>query len=150
MSNRTVQRGQRMVAYAEEMINQMLTWEGEHPEADLDDMESDLLCMRHQMSEKWLQEIVQQRAESSRGGDVRCERYGQVMRLKGNKAKRWQTLVGELTVERRYYYCRAVRLGFSPLDRQMRLPSGSRPSLEHPHPRKRAPPGGRREGKISS
>lgn len=114
MSNRTVQRGQRMVAYAEEMINQMLTWEGEHPEADLDDMESELLRMRHQMSEKWLQEIVQQRAESSRGGDVRCEHCGQVMRLKGEKAKRWQTLVGELSVERRYYYCPGCETGIFP------------------------------------
>jgi hypothetical protein len=49
---------------------------------------------------------------------IRCE-CGQSMNYQGKRPKTLQTLVGTVTVERGYWYCRQCHQGVAPLDDQM-------------------------------
>jgi hypothetical protein len=50
---------------------------------------------------------------------------GKVARYAGRRPKRFQTALGEMTLERAYYHCAACERGFCPRDRALRLEATS-------------------------
>jgi len=69
------------------------------------------------------EQIVQQQGTGDQGQQTACS-CGQSARYVYDSSKRWVTRHGVLQIERAYYYCRACRRGFCPLDARLGLGSG--------------------------
>lgn len=76
-------------------------------------MEVELLQLRKKMSAK-LAEVVIREKEKEAQGLKHCPECGRELRYKGGKEKTVVSLVGEVKVNRGYYYCSHCQKGFSP------------------------------------
>ena len=103
-----------MIDQAVAMVDEILAWQEEHPEAELIDMEEALQKIRHKLTVVWLNLIVKKEAEETGGEAVKCQQCGKRMERKGAKGRQISSLVGELEYKREYYYCRACGEGFFP------------------------------------
>jgi hypothetical protein len=103
-----------MIDQAVAMVDEILAWQEEHPEAELIDMEEAMQKIRHKLTAVWLNIIVNKEAEETGGEAVKCHHCGRRMERKGAKRRQISSMVGELEYKREYYYCRACREGFFP------------------------------------
>jgi hypothetical protein len=103
-----------MMKAAEETVDQLLDWHEGTAAPDLTQMEEVVLRLRQALSEKLSETIL------ANQGTVRpipgpvCEGCGREMRYKGQYGKRVSSWVGELKIERGYFYCEGCRGGLFP------------------------------------
>lgn len=107
---------------AEALIEEMLKWDVEHPGSDFAAQEQLLLQLRQRFGQRIaeaLLKIQKQRAPI----DPRCPKCGGALIDKGLKGRWLESLLGNLSCERAYYYCPVCRAGQYPLDAQLQLPA---------------------------
>lgn len=95
----------KLIAKTEELIDEYLAWEEQHPQPDLNEIEAIALRIRKVIG----QEIMQMAVE---GQDARqpvpgpsCPKCGYEMRYKGDKTIDLESRAGRLKIERGYYHC---------------------------------------------
>ena len=99
---------------AESIIDELLAWEEKVEKPNLSQIEEVVLELRERLSQKMAESVIAGQEEVRPVPGPRCKQCGQEMRYKGEKNKRVSSWVGELELERGYYYCEGCKVGDFP------------------------------------
>jgi hypothetical protein len=88
-------------------------------EAGLDEIEEGLRRILFAKGNKLLSAMLSKGAIIGKAEYVRCEKCGGIKELQSYSSKSYQTLFGEVKVERPYYYCRRCHTSEVPYDRKI-------------------------------
>ena len=81
--------------------------------------------LRQSLTAAIAQTIIEQSHQAERNRDaVRCKPCNRLVKARPSVPRTARTLVGDLEIERPYFYCRSCRLGTYPLDAALGLSSG--------------------------
>lgn len=104
-----------LLARYEQQLDQMLDeYEAKGEGVTLTDIENIALKVGDQTSQAVTAELVSRPKDEQLVPGPGCEQCGQEMSYKGKKPKKVQTRSGEVSIERRYYYCAQCQQGFFP------------------------------------
>ena len=95
----------RLLAKAEQAIDEYLEWEEQHPEPDLMQIEEIALRLRKEFGQEIAQLAIENQATGTPAPGPKCAKCGKEMRYKGKKKSQVESRAGRLRVERGYYYC---------------------------------------------
>ena len=95
----------RLMKQAEAAIDELLDWEERTPKPNLTQIENIVLKVRKRLSEEMALELIHAQEAKQPAPGPRCPKCGQEMRYKGQKKINTQSWVGDLNIERGYYYC---------------------------------------------
>lgn len=95
----------RLRAKADQIIDEYLAWEANHPQPDLKQIEEIALKLRKELGQELAQIAVEEQSERTRAPGPKCTQCGKEMRYKGEKSTQVESRAGALRVERGYYYC---------------------------------------------
>lgn len=105
---------ERLMEIAEAEIEQLLDW-GEAAEApDLGSIEEVVLGIRQRLGESMTREVIANQAAIRPVPGPKCPTCQQEMHYKGMKQKEITSLIGEVKLERGYYYCDPCQRGLFP------------------------------------
>lgn len=99
---------------AERIIDELLSWEAEVEKPNLSQIEAVVLELRERLSQKMAESVIAGQEEVRPVPGPECGECGSEMRYKGQKSKRVQSWVGQLELDRGYYYCQACGVGDFP------------------------------------
>jgi len=99
---------------AEAVIDELLAWHLETDQPNLSQVEEKVLDLRQRLSEQMSQTVIENQEAVRPVPGPRCGTCGQEMRYKGMKKNGVSSWVGELKLERGYYYCEGCRSGLFP------------------------------------
>ena len=103
-----------MMEMAERRIEELLDWSEGAERPNLSQIEEQVLRWRQKVSEGVTEELIgSQEAIKPEGGQM-CPECGQKMKYKDMQSKQVTSWVGELRLERAYYYCSWCKKGFFP------------------------------------
>ena len=108
------QRKARLMQEAEGVIDALLDWSDDTPEPNLGQIEEVVLELRERFSEAMVEEVIEGQEAKQPAIGPPCPKCGQEMGYKGQKKVTPQTWVGEVEIERGYYYCGKCKVGFFP------------------------------------
>jgi uncharacterized protein with PIN domain len=114
MLNSYEQRKVRLMKQAEGLIDELLDWSENTAEPNLTQIEEIVLDLRQQFSEEMAQEVIAAQEAKQPVPGPRCPKCGEEMRYKGQKKIEPQSWVGDLKIERGYYYCPECKEGLFP------------------------------------
>ena len=114
MGKKREQQKERLLKEAEAIIDELLNWEGQTERPNLSAIEGKVLELRQRLSERMAEEVIRGQAAKQPVTGPLCPKCGKEMRYKGQKRVRPQSWVGELEIERGYYYCAECQEGFFP------------------------------------
>ena len=100
-------------AQSKQMIQELLDWNETHPAPDLTQIEDIVLALREKLSQAMVESVITSQ-ESVQPVEWSCPKCGGRMRYKGRKTKGVESRVGEVALERGYYYCAACQQGIFP------------------------------------
>ena len=103
-----------MLEMAERRIEELLDWQEKNGRPTLSQIESQVLKWRQKVSEAVTEQIINNQEQVKPAGGVRCAKCGQKMAYKARQSKQVSSWVGELTIERAYYYCGTCKGGLFP------------------------------------
>jgi uncharacterized protein with PIN domain len=103
----------RLMAEAEAAIENLLAERIARPEASLADIEQVVMKAGQQLEEAMATVLAAESALELPPWPT-CPTCGQKLKNKGKRKRRIVTSVGEVEVERSYYYCSACRAGLFP------------------------------------
>jgi len=95
----------RLRAKADQIIDEYLAWEANHPQPDLKQIEEIALKLRKELGQELAQIAVEEQRERTPAPGPKCTQCGKEMRYKGEKSTQVESRAGALRVERGYYYC---------------------------------------------
>jgi DNA-directed RNA polymerase subunit RPC12/RpoP len=96
-----------------EAIKKLLDWNEAHAAPDLTQIEEIVLELREEVGKGFAASLVSSQ-EKVAPVEERCGTCGQEMRNKGRKRKVVESRVGEIDLERGYYYCPECGVGIFP------------------------------------
>lgn len=96
------------------LIEEYLTWHEGTERPTLTDIEEEVLKLRERMSARLVEVATEEQETNQPAETPRCPECGEVMRDKGKKATSVESRVGEVRMQRGYYYCSHCRRGFFP------------------------------------
>lgn len=99
---------------AEAVIDELLDWHGETDQPNLTQVEGKVLELRQRLSEEMAETVIEHQARVRPVPGPSCTGCGAEMRYKGMKETTVLSWVGELKLERGYYYCDQCRTGLFP------------------------------------
>lgn len=99
---------------AEALIAQSLANINQIGNPTFSDIEREILKMRQALSEEMARLIIQAQEKVKPEEGVVCQQCGQRMKDKGGKEKTVDSLIGQIHLERNYYYCPTCRGGIFP------------------------------------
>ena len=101
-------------AKTEEKIAETLAWYEKHAAPTLSEIEGEVLKMRRLLSEEMARILIQGQASVHPEKKPECPACGQGLRDKGEKPKTVECLIGQVKLERAYYYCPRCKAGVFP------------------------------------
>lgn len=104
----------KLMKEAEAVIDELLAWHGETTEPNLAEIEAKVLELRQRLSEQMSQAVIGNQETVRPVPGPACDRCGREMRYKAMKKVGVSSWVGELKLERGYYYCDQCRAGLFP------------------------------------
>ena len=113
MKSRAMQKAE-MMKKAEAVIDELLDWQEKTKEPKLRQIEEKVLELRQQLSAEMAESVIEQQGAGRPVPGPSCRECGREMRYKGQKEKTVVSWVGELKLERGYYYCDQCRTGLFP------------------------------------
>jgi hypothetical protein len=108
------QKKAEMEKAAAEMIEALLDWEEENKAPKLREIEEELLRLRKQFVQELASQVLSEQEASQPVETPNCPECGAAMRYKGKKPTKVESRLGELVIERGYYYCARCKCGFFP------------------------------------
>jgi hypothetical protein len=104
----------KLMKEAEAVIDELLDWHMETDKPNLTQVEGKVLELRQRLSEQMSETVLENQAAVRPVPGPVCAGCGCEMRYKGMKENRVQSWVGELKLDRGYYYCDQCRAGLFP------------------------------------
>jgi hypothetical protein len=108
------QRKARLLKEAEGLIDELLDWADGTPQPNLTQIEDTVLQLRKRFSEEMAREVIVAQESKQPAVGPCCPECGQEMRYKGQKRVEPQTWMGDVQIERGYYYCDQCKVGVFP------------------------------------
>lgn len=99
----------KLMEVAEKEIEELLDWMEERTAPDLGEIEGMVLRIRKRMGEERAAEVIDSQASVRPAPGPVCAKCGQEMHYKGMKGKEISSMIGEVKLERGYYYCDRCR-----------------------------------------
>lgn len=103
-----------LMQVAEQRIEALLAWSEANRGTNLSAIEAMVLEQRETLSIKMTEAVIQQQEQVLPVPGPRCPGCGQAMGYKASHPLMVTSWVGELTIERGYYYCSACQSGLFP------------------------------------
>lgn len=104
----------KLMKEAERAIDELLDWHVNTVEPNLGPVEAKVLELRQRLSEQMSQTVIEAQAAVRPVPGPRCKQCGAEMRYKGLKGLQVSSWVGDLQLDRGYYYCEGCRIGLFP------------------------------------
>jgi uncharacterized protein with PIN domain len=102
------------MAEAEELFDELMAWDEQTQEPDLSQIEEIVLKLRKRIGEQLAQKVLLRQEKRQPAEKIACPQCGEELVSKGLKGKQVETRVGNLQLERGYYYCPQCQQGFFP------------------------------------
>ena len=102
------------MAEAEALFDEMMSWDERTPEPDLTQIEDVVLELRKRFGEKMAQAVLARQESRQPVEKVTCSQCEEELVNKGQKGNHVETRLGNLAIERGYYYCPRCERGFFP------------------------------------
>ena len=99
------ERRATLEAKAKALIDELMQWSEDTDRPNLTQIEDEILKLRRAMSEAMLETVIEDQASQAPVPGPSCPQCGKEMQYKGGKARRVTSRVGEVKLERGYYYC---------------------------------------------
>ena len=113
MKKTRLQLQQELEQKSKGIITKLLDWNDEHGAPDLSQIEEIILKLREEMGLEFAASLLNSQ-ETTALVVEKCKTCGKEMRKKGQKKKVVESQIGELVVERGYYYCGECGAGIFP------------------------------------
>ena len=114
MKHRRQEKKEALSKKAEELIEQLIEWEETNPRPTLTQIEDEILDLRKALGQEMAKQVLEDQATHTQVPGPNCAKCGKEMRYKGQKRDRVKSRVGELEIERGYYYCLECEEGLFP------------------------------------
>lgn len=115
------QKREALEKASREVIERLLEWEEANQAPTLTEIEDEVLALRKQWGEELVQVVLAGQEKRQPSEPPKCKGCGKGLGDKGGRQKRVESRVGELVIERNYYYCKDAKVVFFPLDRQLAI-----------------------------
>jgi uncharacterized protein with PIN domain len=102
------------MAEAEELFDQLMEWDEQTSKPDLTQIEEIVLHLRQRIGEQMAQAVLARQESRQPAERMSCAQCGGELEPKGQKGNQVESRLGDLRVERSYYYCPGCRQGFFP------------------------------------
>lgn len=102
------------VKEAEKVIDELMAWDDAMVEPNMREIEMKVLGLRKRLGEDLVQGIIARQEKRQPAEKQICEGCGEQMENKGLKSKGVESMVGEIELEREYYYCVKCQQGHFP------------------------------------
>jgi DNA repair exonuclease SbcCD ATPase subunit len=99
---------------AEELADELVKWQAKKPEYTFSEMEEKVLGLRARFGKKVTEAILETREASLPVPGPCCPQCGEEMRYKEKTTLQHTSELGQLEVERGYYYCTHCKSGVFP------------------------------------
>jgi len=99
---------------AEEIFDELMAWDDAIGEPNMREIEMKVLESRKRLGEGLVRGIVARQEKRQPAEKQICEECGEQMENKGLKRKGTESVVGEVEIEREYYYCVKCKRGYFP------------------------------------
>lgn len=109
------------MAEAEELFDELMAWDEENQEPDLTQIEVIVLKLRKRFGKQIAEKVIMRQEQRQPAERVRCPQCEGELEAKGMNVNQAETRIGNLKLERGYYYCPQCKQGFFPLDQQLRI-----------------------------
>lgn len=103
----------KLEAQSKQIIQELLDWNEGQQLPDLTQIEDIVRELREKLSKAMVESGIETQ-ENVQPVELRCPKCGRIMRFKGQKEKVVESRVGELDIERGYYYCPTCQSGIFP------------------------------------
>lgn len=114
MKKDRTQRKAELMARFEAEVEKLLDWQEENPRPTLKEIEDTALQRRQAIGRVMTEDLLQGQDNVQPSPRVNCPTCGEEMHAKGRKRKNVLTRLGDVDMERCYYYCSRCKRGFSP------------------------------------
>lgn len=104
----------KLLAEAEQAIDELLDWTDQTPRPNLTQIENAVLKMRRHLSEQAAQAVIAAQEAHRPVPGPRCPTCQREMHYKDTKAQTVESRVGQLCIDRGYYYCEHCRQSVFP------------------------------------
>lgn len=111
----------KLMKDAEKVIDELLDWHVETEGPNLSQVERKVLELRKRLSEQMAGTVLENQEANRPVPGPKCGECSVEMRYKGVKKNRVTSLVGELELERGYYYCAQCKTGLFPPGQTTRI-----------------------------
>ncbi len=105
---------ERLMQEAEKVIDELVSWSEETGEPTFSQIEGVVLKLRQRLSEEMTRGVIESQEQVKPSQKPSCQGCGAEMRYKGLKANGVTSWVGEVKLERAYYYCAECQDGLFP------------------------------------
>jgi uncharacterized protein with PIN domain len=102
------------IAEAEELFDELMEWDKQNEKPNLTQIEEIVLELRKRFGERIAQKMIMGQEERQPAKRVQCPACGREMENKGMKNNQVETQIGNLQIERGYYYCPDCQQGLFP------------------------------------
>ena len=99
---------------AEQIFDELMAWDDAVGEPNMREIEKKVLGLRKRLGEGMLRGIIARQEKRQPAEKQICEGCGEQMENKGLKRKGVESMVGEIELEREYYYCVKCKQGHFP------------------------------------
>lgn len=99
---------------AEQVFDELMAWDDAMVEPNMREIETKVLELRKQLGVGLATGVVARQEKRQPAEKQICEECGVQMENKGVKRKGVESMVGEIELEREYYYCVKCRQGHFP------------------------------------
>ena len=102
------------VKEAEKLFDELMDWDDAIGEPNMREIEMKVLESRKRLGEEMAMGIVARQEKRQPAEKQICEQCGEQMENKGLKRKGTESMLGEIEIEREYYYCVKCKRGYFP------------------------------------
>lgn len=99
---------------SEQLIERLLDWEEKNKRPNLSMMEEEILSIRKAFGEELLRVAIEGQESRQPVEPIKCAGCGEKMSNKGDKVRDVASRLGDLEIERGYYYCPHCKAGVFP------------------------------------
>lgn len=108
------QKKTEMQTASEKLIERLLDWEEKNERPNLTMLEEEILAIRKAFGEEVLRVVISGQENRQPVETLRCKGCGGTLRNKGEKERDLASRLGDLAIERGYYYCPHCKAGIFP------------------------------------